>query len=479
MDQTSTPLFNALLKHKQAGTVSFHVPGHKNGTIFPQKGEGLFQNLLSIDATELSGLDDLHEPEGPILEAQALLSDLYSSKESLFLVNGTTVGNLAMIMAVSNPGDTVLVQRNCHKSILHGQMLAGLSPVFVHPEIDPEWQIAGGLSAQNVEKALAEYPQTKAVILTHPNYYGMSRDLAEIVQAAHKREIPVLVDEAHGAHFAAGHPFPLSALEAGADVVVHSAHKTLPAMTMGSYLHLNRSSLVSSERIKFYLQMLQSSSPSYPIMASLDLARAYLAAYSKSDKASLERRVKCFKEGLARINGLHVMEPTVPSDIDLLKITIRADGISGFALQQKLEQNSIYTELADTKNVLFVLPLLKKEQSYPFDKALSSIERILQDSITSPETEVSPWITDVKTVSRLGLTYSEMRQRPKKMVHLNDSIGKISAETITPYPPGVPLIMAGERISSDMVLYLRELVDKGSRFHGGKAIHRFLVEVYK
>jgi arginine/lysine/ornithine decarboxylase len=477
MDQRKTPLFDALVNHKKLNAFSYHVPGHKGGVVFGEKGEDIYKSLLSIDATELAGLDDLHEPEGPILQAQELLADLYKAQESHFLVNGSTVGNLAMILSVCKDGDQVLVQRNCHKSILNGLILANVKPVFLNPLVDKGWGIAVGLDSELVEQALMLYPNIKAVILTHPNYYGMATDLTDIIKAAHQRKIPVLVDEAHGAHWVIGAPFPKSSLESGADIVVHSAHKTLPAMTMGSYLHIN-SSLVSSEMVKFYLQMLQSSSPSYPIMASLDLARAYLDSFTEADKNILAERIGFFINGLSNIQGITVMKQE-PAMLDLLKVTIRAEGSTGYQLQKLLEKHGILTELADTKNVLLILPLLKSSNVYPFAETVKTVRQAIEDipfPINRPELN---WEDDpVNSISTLEYDYSEMKGKETKFVTISKGIGLVAAETIIPYPPGIPLIMAGEEITDKKSHLLRELLEKGSRFHGGQSLKTGHIKVY-
>ena len=266
MNQSKTPLFDQLMKHHEGNPISFHVPGHKYGQVFPEKGRNYFSDILKMDATEITGLDDLHSAEGVILEAEKLLADLYRTQRSFFLVNGSTVGNLAMTLSTIKEDEIVLVQRNSHKSIMNGIKLANARPVFISPEYDLDYRVAGGLSYESVKSALIQYPNARAIILTYPNYYGMTVDLKSIIDLAHAHNIPVLVDEAHGVHFIAGDYFPPSAVELGADIVVQSAHKTLPAMTMGAFLHY-QSRLVSSSNLQFYLQALQSSSPSYPLMA--------------------------------------------------------------------------------------------------------------------------------------------------------------------------------------------------------------------
>lgn len=292
MDQNKLPLFEALLAHHQKNSSSFHVPGHKNGVLMPEAAKLWYRSLLPLDVTELSGLDDLHHPSGVIKEAEQLTADLYRSERCFFLVGGSTAGNLAMILATCEEGDTVLVQRNSHKSILNGLRLAKVQPIFLQPKFDREAQIATCLDEDDVIENIKKFSDAKAIIITNPNYYGFTVSLKNIVTEAHKYDIAVLVDEAHGAHF--GHQsslLPKSALEDGADVVVQSAHKTLPAMTMSSYLHFN-SKLVDIEKLAYYLQVLQSSSPSYPLMASLDLARYFLATLTEEQLLNTLKSIK-------------------------------------------------------------------------------------------------------------------------------------------------------------------------------------------
>ncbi len=478
MNQLHTPLFDALHTFNKQNKVSFHVPGHKNGQIFLEKGKPLFEQLLSIDATELTGLDDLHAPTGPIREAELLLANLYHVMKSYFLVNGSTVGNIAMILATCEEGDTVLVQRNCHKSILNGLMLSNVNPVFLAPTFYQDWNIAGGIDARTVSDALALYPDTKAIILTYPNYYGLAEDLTEIIKLAHEEEIPVLVDEAHGAHFTLDDPFPKSSITMGADVVVHSAHKTLPAMTMGSYLHVN-SFLVDMNRIEMYLQMLQSSSPSYPIMGSLDLARAYLASYSLEDQDALLKEIAQFKTSLAAIPEIEVLEAPKEVCSDPLKLSIRSTkGLSGFELQALLEEKGIYTELADSQNVLLVLPLVKKRQSYPFVETANQIKDSVKDQFGEHPNVRNAWIETTK-MTTLSLTYSNMKRLKTKHVLINEAIGKISGEMVIPYPPGIPLIMAGEKITLEKAEALENLIALHSRFHGGTALDQHKLVVFE
>ncbi len=474
MNQSKTPLYNQLILHSEKHPISLHVPGHKYGDIFPNTAKAPFQALLKLDATELADLDDLHSPEGVILEAETLLSQLYGVEKSFFLVNGSTVGNLAMIMAALTEHDTVLVQRNCHKSVMNSIELVGAKAVFLGPDFHQDWAVSGGVSVEIVKKALDVYSNAKAVILTYPNYYGMVNELEEIIQLVHSRNIPVLVDEAHGAHFISGGSFPKSAVQLGADIVVQSAHKTLPAMTMGSFLHVN-SDRVAKASIEKYLKILQSSSPSYPIMASLDLARSYLGTYSKEDHHYLNEQISAFKERLKQLDGIRVME--YDDGGDLLKVTLQtANQYNGFELQAVFEREGIYTELADPYNVLLVLPLLKKDSQFPFMRIADSIQHSLRDvQFIHREKKV---INYTPLITEPILTIQEMNQFGIKKMPLLDAVDEVCAEKIIPYPPGIPLLLPGERITLEMIRQIEELIDSGARFQGTDYIYEHYITIF-
>ncbi|WP_041580201.1 aminotransferase class I/II-fold pyridoxal phosphate-dependent enzyme [Bacillus sp. 1NLA3E] len=478
MEQLRTPLYEKLIFHKEAIPISLHVPGHKNGAVFPFEGAVSFKELLKLDVTELTGLDDLHSPEGVIRESEQLLAGLFGVCRSFFLVNGSTVGNLAMIMAALDEEDTVLVQRNCHKSILNGLQLVNADPVFISPEFDEDWQVAGGLSFEAVQAAIKKYPNAKALIVTYPNYYGMVYELGRIIRLAHGHNIPVLVDEAHGAHFIAGEPFPSSAVTFGADVVIQSAHKTLPAMTMGSFLHFN-SKLIALNDIEKYLHILQSSSPSYPIMASLDIARCYLSSINKNDLVYLQEQINIFKIHLSNLSGIKVL--SYPNNQgDLLKITIQStNSLSGFNLQKILEGQGIFAELADPFNLLFIIPLLKEGMEYPFNEVIVRMKTALSDNAVPTkemEKELVPY--QKKDLAKLSLNYKEMKKRNNKRVPLLEAIGAISAEMIIPYPPGIPLLFPGEMIMEADIHHIQWLLEKGTRFQGGEILRQGFISIF-
>ncbi|RBP87293.1 lysine decarboxylase [Cytobacillus firmus] len=476
MNHEQTPLWDQLKKHASHQPVSFHVPGHKNGQLAGGEGADYFKDILKLDATELSGLDDLHSPEGVILEAQKLLADLYRVPKSFFLVNGSTSGNLAMVMSAAKENETVLVQRNCHKSILNGITLAKAKPVFLAPEFNEEWGVAGGVALETVKEAIRQYPEAKALILTYPNYYGMVFNLESIIEYAHDHGVPVLVDEAHGTHLIGGDHFPASAVQLQADLIVQSAHKTLPAMTMGAYLHFN-SRFIKEERVSKYLGILQSSSPSYPIMASLDLARAYLASFSEQDEESLLEKAGDFRKNLSKIKGIKVLNFEHKNG-DPLKVTIQsAAALSGFELQTLLEKHGIFTELADPYNVLFVLPLLKNDMDYPFERVIQCLEEELRTFSPAGRHEKIPF--SKRLVSGLALEQKDQDRCTIKTVALEEAVGKVCAQQVTPYPPGIPLLFPGEVIEGEDIANIRFQIRAGARFQNGENIKKGSINVFQ
>jgi arginine decarboxylase len=475
------PLFTAIMQHTKRKPLSLHVPGHKNGTVFLEQAAQTYQGILPFDVTELTGLDDLHHPKEAIAKAQQLTANLYDVQNSYFLVNGSTVGNLAMILTCCKENDMVLVQRNSHKSIINGIQLAGAKPIFLSPKVDKEYQVPSYVEFETIQEAIRRYPQTKALILTNPNYYGLTIDLSDIIQLAHKHNIPVLVDEAHGAHFIAGNKFPPSAIESGADIIVHSAHKTLPAMTMGSFLHIN-SKLVDKEKLEFHLSVLQSSSPSYPIMASLDLARAYLERIKREDKQSnMIQVVEDFKKQLLLINEIEIVESKDKLvEIDPLKVTIRSrNGLSGFALQDIFESQNIYAELADPVNLLFILPL---DDNKVIINGLETMNDKLSftahSNRNSQQVHTNTISGDVSHIQPLEKPYSYLKTCEKKLVAFDEAIGNYSAESIIPYPPGIPFIVVGEKLTAAIIEELQKLIKSGINIQGDDHIRQGKIAIY-
>ena len=466
------PIVQALKKFVADDPQSFHVPGHKNGLLSNLPNE--IKRALKYDVTELTGLDDFHHPEEAIQQAEQLLASTYGASRSFFLVNGSTVGNLAMIYATCEKGDTVLVQRNAHKSIFHALELVGVNPVYVSPKWDIKSQTAGCIDLKTLKQAVARYPDAKAAVFTYPTYYGVTaNDLAEQIELCHAYQIPVLVDEAHGAHLTVSEELPSSALELGADIVVQSAHKTLPAMTMASFLHM-KSSLVSEQKVNRYLRMLQSSSPSYLLLASLDDARSYVTNYTEADYAYFIEKRQQFIESLTMATDLQVVEVN-----DSLKLLVRAPGYTGFQLKEALEKLHVFVELADTKQVLLILPLLKQEDSYSITDLRNRMKEAYTHLKNFPCIENTDEIESFETITITQPEYSfeEIEKAEKEWIPYMRAVGRIAATTIIPYPPGIPLLVQGEKITGAQISQLEELLVIGAMFQGDHRLQEKLIQV--
>ncbi|MFJ5966105.1 aminotransferase class I/II-fold pyridoxal phosphate-dependent enzyme [Bacillus sp. NPDC093026] len=461
-----TPLYTALSQHAEKKPYSFHVPGHHNGDVFFDEARAYYEPLLQLDVTELIGLDDLHHPTGVIQEAEDLLAQLYGADQSFFLVNGTTVGNLAMVMATCSTGDQILVQRNCHKSVFHAIELAGATPVFLETEVDKQLHVPTHVTEETLKHAIARHPNCQAIVLTYPNYYGHAADLSKLVQTCHEAGMIVLVDEAHGAHFVLGGAFPPSALSYGADVVVQSAHKTLPAMTMGSFLHL-QGERIDAERVKTWLTMLQSSSPSYPIMASLDVARAFVEEIKEKGQVSeIMRGLSKLKDQLKRIPHIELVESDSLSN-DPLKCVIRSTrGLTGYELKKVFESVDVHPELADEYQVLLIFGL-GKMRDFPF----TSIEHALQHS------ESLLIGMEHRQIESASIEMDQQRQG-MEAVPFEEAEGRISAESIIPYPPGIPLMIKGERIEADQIATLSRLLEHQVHVQASQVIKQRKLYVY-
>lgn len=458
LNQDITPLFDALRQFKQKTPYSFHVPGHKNGEIFPKHGQDSFEQILQIDLTELSGLDDLHAPRDVINEAQQLAAGFFKTMHTFFLIGGSTVGNLAMILAVCEQGDKIIVQRNSHKSIMNGLELANAEPVFISPEFDVDVQRYTNPSLTTLEKAIKENPDSKAVILTYPDYFGRTYPLEEMVQIAHQHEMLVLIDEAHGVHFSLGQPFPPSAIELGADLVVQSAHKMAPAMTMASFLHIHSNRMLK-DNVAYYLKMLQSSSPSYPLLASLDLARFFLAGITTDIINDTLASVEKVRERMNRLSGCHVL-PVSKYD-DPAKITLQVDGgMSGYDIAHLFEHEGIYPELATHNQILFIHGLAPLKDVNQLKKSLERVNEQLK--IRQSRDIISLYSLFSSPIQKLALSYSSMKHLKMKQVPLNEAVGRIAAEAVIPYPPGIPIILKGEKVTNEHVLTLDHLMKQGA-----------------
>lgn len=455
MNQQEMPLLKHLIKFSKQKPISFHVPGHKSGEILPEIAKPYFQSMLPIDLTELTGLDDLHAPQGVIAQAQSLAADYFGADHTFFLVGGSTAGNIAMILSTCTPGDKIIVQRNSHKSIMNGLELSGAKPIFVSPEYDEKVHRYTAPSFQTIQQAILHHPDAKAVVLTYPDYFGNTYNIKKMIDFAHEYNIPVLVDEAHGVHFSIGEPFPKSALALGADVVVQSAHKMAPAMTMASLLHV-KSNYVTKEKVAHYLQVIQSSSPSYPLMASLDIARHFLANLSREDVNEIITSATILRDIFERGGIWNVIQSHDP-----LKLTLHVkEGLSGFEVAKMFEEHHVYPELATEKQVLFIHGLKEFERFSEIEKIVNSMNERYKYKPNHATIDLDDLFPE--PINGLALSYHDMFHLPKKQVLLKEAIGMIAAEAIIPYPPGIPVILKGERILEEQVRLIQHLIQQGA-----------------
>lgn len=562
------PLYEALLAYRDSKQRSYHVPGHKNGQVYHQwmnQSEGTedalqkgivdhtetgdilgreqrrqeenvkegeqtvfstdyslkdtdqsrhvvpvraYLDMMEMDVTEITGTDDLHHPEGVIKEAQDLASDCFGAEESFFLVGGSTAGNLSLLLTICDePGSIVLVQRNVHKSVIHGLMLAGARAVFLEPWVDPESGLAVMPSIETVQAAVQRYPEAKGVFVTLPNYYGMGADLTPIAEVCHEAGMPLLVDEAHGAHYGQHPELPVSALSCGADGVVQSTHKMLAAFTMGAMLHIQGPRL-NRPLLRQRLAMVQSSSPSYPVMASLDLSRRLLHVHGADAFTAGLAAVKALKRGLAELPRFQLLQPADslqqepaygnenPAALpgrqgytaqDPFKVVIYDDTgvLSGYGLQQQLEACGCVPEMSDERYVVLLFSLGSTLQdaehvlqalrhinvAYKLEHSLESTAsvRTASQTQTDPPIYVSTWnnIEDRERLSEpVAFSLQPIIERDTIGISIEDCAGYRSAEMVIPYPPGIPLVYPGERISSKVAERVRVLREAGAKFQG-------------
>jgi arginine decarboxylase len=479
LNQNNAPLYEKMNSHRLQNQASFHVPGHKNGKGLQTEVKDSFASIMSLDYTELPSLDDLHDPKGVILEAQQLAADCFGAEQSFFLVNGSTVGNLAMILTVCAKEEILIVQRNVHKSIIHGLMLAGAKAVFLPPRWDIESGIATGVELADVVTALDMYPTAKGVLLSNPNYYGMAIDLSEIARVVHSRGLPLLVDEAHGAHFGFHPQLPQSALASGADVVVQSTHKMLTAMTMGAMLHV-QGTRVDRDLLQMRLGMLQSSSPSYPIMASLDLSRKWI---SQQGAESISHNLKVIENLHKRIKDelptIAILEKgynnTSYDSLDPFKLTLRdrSGAWNGYQLRDLLEQAGCDAEMADEAHVLLHFSVASDEADA--NRLFSALADIFKTFSTEKQDFKGEIANNIRMKLFTLISVPILMSLPQcsdtvkvKAIPLEAAIGSISAEMVIPYPPGIPLLYRGEVITDQVVSQIKAMAQQGASFQGSK-----------
>lgn len=467
MNHRHTPLFTALKEHAASNPVQFHIPGHKKGVGTDSEfREFIGDNALSIDLINIAPLDDLHQPTGVIEEAQKLAADAFGSDYTYFSVQGTSGAIMTMILSICSPGDKIIVPRNVHKSIMSAIIFSGAKPVFISPIRDENLGIDHGITTKSVQRALDRHPDAKAVLVINPTYFGVCANLKEIVDLAHSRHVPVLVDEAHGVLIHFHEDLPMSAMEAGADMAATSVHKLGGSMTQSSVLNLNtKNGYVNPQRVQTIISMLTTTSTSYVLLASLDTSRRNLAinghdmAQRTIDLAQKARRSINEMEGLYCF-GEEILGDEATFDYDPTKLTIhvRHLGITGFETENWLREHyNIEVELSDMYNILcLVTPGDNEETVSVLLKALRELAGTYYNVNTANEL-----IVKIPEIPHLSLIPRDAFYGDTEVIPFKESAGRIIAEFIYVYPPGIPILLPGEVISQDNIDYIVDHVDVG------------------
>ena len=437
-------LYSRLKAYSDTDYYGFHMPGHKRNQI--RFGEGL---PYGIDITEIEGFDDLHHADGIIKEAQQEAARLYGAEETKFLVNGSTAGILSAVLGCTKKGDQILVARNCHKSVYHAIFLNELEPVYLWPGFSRQFQLNTEISVSAVKAALTKHSRIKAVVIVSPTYDGVVSDIESIAEAVHERGIPLIVDEAHGAHFGFHPYFPENALKKGADVVIHSLHKTLPSLTQTALLHM-RGEYIDKRRISSYLDMLQSSSPSYILMASIHECIRMLREEKEQLFEPYVRNLDILRKNLQNLKHLKLVQ-TEHYDRSKLVISVRHTDMSGRELYRELlEKYHLQMEMAAGSYVLAMTSpgdtkegFARLEQAlFELDAAAKLRENVQEDDIAKlPENPVICTSAKAALCGAKETTYLPVEK----------SEGMISLEYAYLYPPGCPMIVPGERISRECI----------------------------
>lgn len=462
MKKSFKPLVDALKKHTTEEKMNMHMPGHKEGRLF---SKAFRDQILRYDQTELPGLDDLHHPKGILLESMKACARAFGAKESFFLVNGSTSGIHTMLAACLNRGDKLLVARNCHISVLNGLILFGIQPVFVMPQYDEEWQVALPADITVWRKALEDNPDVKGALITSPDYFGLCAPLTELAGMLHESNKILMVDEAHGAHFAFSDQLPQTALLAGADICVQSLHKTLPAFTQAAILHIG-TLRVSPERVKRSISMLTTTSPSYMLMASMDYARDFGEQEGAKRYRRLIGTLHAMKQDLSAMEKLRLLPDTLQGfsrDVTRIVVDATRAEISGCQLYERLDEDyGIIAEMADECHVVFIVtPADGEDEIAALKNALMDLDR----KIMPRREKANFWMFPEKPVWRRLPGLSDYLGNTA-YVPLESAAGFISASMVTPYPPGIPVLCPGELITDSTIGTIKRLIHAGSELRG-------------
>lgn len=448
-----------LRDYADTDTYPFHMPGHK-------RNMAGFENPYNIDITEITGFDDLHHADGIIKEAQQRAAKLYRADRCYYLVNGSTCGILSAISATTKKGDKIIVGRNCHKSVYHALYLRELQPVYVYPEVS-DYNIQGQIRKEDIQEILEQNTDIKAVIITSPTYDGVVSDIAEIAKLVHAYNIPLIVDEAHGAHFGLDESMPQNAINLGADCVIVSIHKTLPAFTQTALLLVNEGK-ADCQKIEEFLDIYETSSPSYILMAGIEKCIRVMKENSKELFAVLNQNLDGFYKKMQALQKLHVLIEEDFKDkafeFDRTKILISAENtdITGHQLKEILtDRYQIELEMSCENYALAIATVMDEEDGF---RRLAEALIEIDSNCNIHKTSCS--IREIYTKPERKYEIHEIDNFSKEKVSLQQAEGKISSEYIYFYPPGIPILVPGERINIQNIKAIEEAIAQGIEVYG-------------
>ena len=459
------PIISFLTEHADKHTVSFHMPGHKGSAIYRKFGYTEFlEKMMDCDITEIIGADNLFQTEGILKAAQEEYAKLYGVKRAYMLVNGTSGGVIAAIMASVPKGGKLVMARNSHKAIYNALLLADIQPVYAYPEMIEEYGISGEITAEEITRCLDENPDASAVILPSPNYYGICSDIRKIAEIVHSRGKILIVDQAHGAHLkffsdCGFSDMPQSAEEQGADIAVNSIHKTLASFTQSAALTFN-SDLLDHYTLEDKLQMIQSTSPSYILMGSLDINADIIKNHKEEVFTAWHDALAYFYAEAENISGLAVIRDA-KLDFTKINLDMSAYGLSGAELEHLLMEKGIYAELT-TGNILMCMTGIGNTKEH-MDRLLAALKEI---AASHPLVEGKKQTPPAVLEARFELCAVPAK---KERIPLEMGAGRICASSIIPYPPGIPFICPGERITEEVITYIAALREAGEKVIGVNA----------
>jgi arginine/lysine/ornithine decarboxylase len=472
LNQNQTPLIDALKACTTRSHAPFYTPGHKHGAgISPLLTDLIGKDVFRADLTELAELDNLFTPQSVILAAQELAAEAFGAEKTWFLVNGSTCGIEAAILATCRMGEKIILPRNVHSSVISGLILSGAIPIFINPVYNSDLDIAYSITPEALKAALVQHPDTKAVLIVYPTYNGICGNLPAFVHLTHQYNIPLIVDEAHGAHFHFHSQLPISALTAGADLTVQSIHKTLGAMTQASMLHF-QGKRIDIDRVNKALQLVQSTSPSFILLASLDAARQQMAIHGEK---LISQTLELAEEARIKINQIPGLStPLINSkkspgfmDLDQTRLTVNVSKIkfTGFASEEILDKKFHVTpEFSSWQNLTFIISLGNTKTD--IQKLIQGLNNLTHVIPLTSECQPCNNINDAIIASIMSISPREAFFANSEAIPLAETEERICAEIICPYPPGIPVLMPGEIITKSALEYLQEIQDMGGFISG-------------